>query len=100
MNASDHAHSFGLRVKRRMAQESPDELRRMIIGDVEPYNSVADVRPIGTIEVSVQTEERRLRQAVQHGNQVLIVCAPGSHVHAHKAEANSPLTQQEPLAGG
>ena len=72
----------------------------MIVRHVQPDQSVSRMRPAGTVEVLIEAEERWLRQTVQDRDQILVIRAPGRHVHTHEAEADAPITQQEPLAGG
>jgi hypothetical protein len=94
------AQAFGLRSKGQMSQKAANELGRTVICHVQPSQAVAGMRPISPPKVLVQTEKRRLWQSVQDRQQIPVIGAPDAHVHADYSEANPPLTQQEPLAGG
>ncbi len=100
MDSRHDSHSFRLRVEGRMPQKTPDEFRRLIVFDIQPHQAIRGMCPAGSMEILIQSEERRLRQTMQKRNQILILSAQQSDIHSHDSEANAPLTQPEPLFGG
>src|SRR5882672_8392372 len=100
MNASHDSHPLGSRLKERIPKKAADKLRRPIVRDIQPNQAITTMHPIAPIEVLIQGEERRSRQAVQRWYQVLIGGSPRCHVHANHAETDPPFTQRVPLVGG
>src|SRR5688572_31790200 len=93
-------HSPGLGVEPGMTKESPDELSSLSPPHVQPHQAIGSMRPIGTKEIAIQTEESRVRQLMKCCDQVFIIGPGGSDLHADDPETNPPLTQQEPLSFG
>ena len=58
------------------------------------------MRPVWAVEVPIQAEESRVGQPVKDWNEIAILGARCSDLDADSAEADSPLTQSEPLPFG
>lgn len=100
LHAHHRSQPFRLRVELRMLEEAPDGFGGPVVGHVQPHQAVMRVPPFGTVKVAVEAEERRLRQPVQDGNQILIIRADGRDIRADDTEMHPPLKQAQPLAGG
>jgi hypothetical protein len=83
-----------------MFEKSPDKFRGLIISHIELGQPISRMNPLRLAKVSVRGEEYRLGQVMQDRQQIFVSGATVGDVDPDDAKANSPLTQQEPLAGG
>ena len=100
MNADHRAHSLGLGVEGRMFQKASDKLRRLLPSHVQPNQTVTAMRPVRAVEVLIEAEESRVGQPVKDWNEIPILGPGSSDLDADNAEADTPLTQPEPLPFG
>ena len=100
MSADHSTHALGLGIEGWMPQKTADELCRVVVRHLEPDQAVIRVRPVGSEKVSIQTEERRLQEAMKNGDQVFVLRACRRHFNAHDAKSDPRFTQQLLLAGG
>src|SRR5438132_1646844 len=100
VDARHDAPSLGLSVEFRVAQKAANKVCRVSAPHIQPDQTIMRMRPIWTIEITIQAEESRVRQSVEQGDQVLIFGSRRSNVATDDTKTKSPLTQPEPLSFG
>ena len=94
-NADDLAHASSIGVESGMSKQAPDGRRdlALVLGDIQEHQAIANVAKRCVPEVAVAREERRVFEAMQEGENVLVGGAGFRKVRTDLPNRHTPLTQ-------